>query len=417
MFRFQKNDKYTSIAVYAFCVLALLILAVAAGTHFPRLVQEINNLLAALRPLIYGFVFAYICSPIVRFAERFLLPKIKSRNRAVARVISLLITYFVIVLVLAVLVLMIVPQVAASVRDLTANIRTYLGTLWSELDAWIQNNEWIGDYNSFSELISLEDVQSTLTGFLGSVAGTIGFIGGEVLTTVGNLLIGIILSAYILYHKDLLIAFFRRIMYAAFPRRVYRAIGETLVFADRAFGQFIIGSIFDSLIVGTIAFVVLAIFKMPYYPLVAAILGITNIIPAFGPIIGAVPSFLIIFISDPTMAFWFLLIELVIQQVNANFISPRIISSTTGIATVWVITAIMLFGAYFGAFGWFIGVPLFSVIYRVVGDLVNRRLEKKKHPVKLEHYRLPLAESGRAIPDTEDVAVPAETERKEETEG
>ena len=248
-------------------------------------------------------------------------------------------------------------------------------------------------------------------------SGWIGFIGGEVLTTVGNLLIGIILSAYILYHKDLLVAFFRRIMYAVFPRRACRAIGETLIFADRAFGQFIIGSIFDSLIVGTIAFAVLAIFKMPYYPLVAAILGITNLIPAFGPIIGAVPSFLIIFISDPTMAFWFLLIELVIQQVNANFISPRIISSTTGIATVWVITAIMLFGAYFGAFGWFIGVPLFSVIYRVVGDLVNRRLEKKKHPVKLEHYRLPLAESGRAIPDAEDVAVPAETERKEETEG
>lgn len=409
MFRFQKNDKYTSVAIYAFCVLALLILCIAAGLHFPDFVREVSYLLSALSPLIYGLVFAYICSPIVRFSERFLLPKIKSRSRAVARVISLLITYAVIVLVLAVLILMIVPQIAVSVQDLTANIRTYLDTLWVDLDEWIQNNDWVGDYGSFSELISLEDVQTTLSEFLGSMAGVIGFIGGEVLTTVGNILIGIILSAYILYNKDHLIAFFRRVMYAFFPRRACRAIGETLIFADRAFGQFIIGSLFDSLIVGAIAFVVLAIFRMPYYPLIAAILGITNIIPAFGPVIGTVPSFLIIFISDPTMAFWFLIIELVIQQVNANFISPRIISSTTGIASVWVITAIMLFGAYFGALGWFIGVPLFSVIYRVVGDLVNRRLEKAKRPVALSHYYTPLAESDRA-------AIPAETEREEERE-
>ena len=408
MFRFPKNDQYTSMALYTFFVLALLILVVVIGINLPWIAGHVAGLFSVLQSVLFGFVFAYIFNPLVRFAEKVILPRLKKRRRRTARFLALILAYLCVILILGILILMIVPQIAASYQDLSNNAQQYIDLLWQRLDEFIRQADWLGDYDSLSDFIQLEDVQNALRSFLSNLTAQIGLLSTRVLAFLGNTLIGIFLSAYFLYHKDLLAAIARRFICAFLPRRACLFLSDTLAFADRAFGRFLVGSIFDSLIVGLIAFIVLAIVKMPYYPLISAILCITNIIPAFGPIIGAVPSFFIIFIKDPSMALWFLVIALAIQQINGNIISPRILGSVIGLPSVWVITAIILMGAYFGPVGWFIGVPLFMVLYRVIGDLANRSLQKKGLPSSLSRYGSPqhIPNANQKNPSDEEESMP-----------
>lgn len=405
MLGFQKNDRYTSIAIYAFCVLALLILLAVLGINMPHIYRQINYLLTALRPVTIGLIIAYIANPLVRFSERRILPRLKSKSRRVARILAIALTYFFMVTVLGILILMIVPQIVFNYQDFYANIEGYLTSLWSTVDEWIRNSAWLGDYEGLSDFFNKQDIGASLNNWLGVIAGYLAGISARLIALTGTTLIALFLSVYFLYRKEAIGAFLKKASLALFPRRFSDRAAELVSFADRAFGQFIVGNLFDSLIVGLIAFVALALFNIPYYPLISAILCITNIIPAFGPFIGMIPSFFIILISDPAKAFWFLLIALAIQQVNGNFISPRIIGSATGLSAVWVITAIILMGAYLGPIGWFIGVPVFSVLYRVLGDFVNRRLKKKSYPTASEAYDRPLDEIESAhmiFPETEE---------------
>lgn len=386
MLRFQKNDRYTSIAIYAFIVLATLMLGVVICINIPFIMGQFWRFVNVLRPITFAMVFAYICNPIVRYAERRLLKRLQDRKR-LARVLSLLLTYLFLSAIIAVLAFMIVPQIAYNYQDFSSNIVRYINLLTERVDGWIRDTGIFGEsYDGLANLIHPSDIAAAISTALGWLTAQLGTLSLQLLETAGVVLIGILLSASMLYHKEALSATVKKIALAIFPRRVYRGAREALMFADRAFGQFIIGKLIDSFIVGVITFVVLAIVQMPYYPLISAIVCVTSIIPAFGYVIGAIPSFFIILMKDPIMALWFLVILVAIQQLDGNIIGPKIVGSATGLASVWVITAIMLMGAYFGPIGWFIGVPLFSVIYRMVGDLVNRHLQKKGRPIALSYY-------------------------------
>ncbi len=386
MLHFHKNDKYTAIALYAFAVLALLMLAVVVCINLPAIFQQFFRLVGVLRPVTFAMAFAYICNPIVRYAERRLLKKWQDRPRT-ARILALCLTYLLILAILTVLLFMIIPEIANNYQDFSSNIVRYINLLVEQIDAWIQNSPFFGPgQTGLAELINLDNIIAAVSGLLGTLTAHLGAFSLQLLETTWIVLIGIVLSVYMLYHKEALIAVLKKIVLAIFPRRFYHALGEALSFADQAFGRFIIGKLIDSFIIGVITFAVLAIVQMPYYPLISAIVCVTSIIPAFGYVIGAIPSFLIIFIKDPIMAIWFLVILIIIQQIDGNFIGPKIVGSATGLATVWVITAIMLMGAYLGPIGWFIGVPLFSVLHRMIGDRVNRRLKKKGYPTDRAYY-------------------------------
>jgi predicted PurR-regulated permease PerM len=386
MFGFRKNDQYTAIAIYAFIVLALLMLAVVFCINVPYLLDQLFRLLNILRPVTFAFVFAYICNPIVRYAENKLLTPLKGRPRF-SRMLAITLTYLFLTAILLVLIFMIVPQIMNNYQDFSVNVGRYISVLTERVEGWLYDVGLLNEnQTSLDQLFRVEDLAATVSAVIAWLGAQLGILGLRLLETTGVVLLGIVLSVYILYHKERIHTACKRMLAALFPQRVCNATLDSFRFADQAFGRFIVGKLIDSFIVGAISFIVLAIVNMPYYPLLSAIICVTSIIPAFGYVIGAIPCFLIVFIKDPIMAIWFLVILIVIQQLDGNIIGPKIVGSATGLASVWVITAIMLMGAYLGPIGWFIGVPLFSVIYRLVGNFVNYRLKKKNRPIALSYY-------------------------------
>lgn len=384
--KFKKDERAFSIAIYAFFVIAAAILAVLFFINLPHFWAAFLTVFNALWSVIIGFAIAYICLPLVRFAENIILPRLKSRSRRWARILSIALTSVVVILVITVLVFMIVPEIVLNFNEISKRIVYYVNAIIDNTDAWIAGTGWFPQFEGLRSLLKLGDVSATLTAWLGELATLISRFSLQIVEAVSNVLIGAFLALHLLYHKELIAATAKKIVLALFPARVYHAITDVLYYADRAFGQFIVGKLFDSLIVGLIAFIVFAIVGMPYYPLISAIICITSIIPAFGYIIGAIPCFIIVWFENPSMSLWFLIILFIIQQLDGNIIGPKIVGSATGLSSVFVITAIMLMGAYLGPIGWFIGVPLFAVLYRVVGDAVNRTLAKKKLPVSLKTY-------------------------------
>ncbi len=388
MRKFEQNEQYMSIAIYAFIVLALSILAIVIGLNLGYIWAELGRFLSSLAPIFFGFSLAYICNPLVRFSERMILRRLKKRSARLARLLALALTYFFVLLVIFILVLMIVPQIVLNYNDFAHNISEYIRIIVEAVDVWIRDTGIFGqDYSSIGELIRADEISGLLNEWATLLAQYIGLFSLQILESIGYIMLGAVFSAYFLFHKEIILATVKKITLSLVPHKVYRFFADTLSFSDRAFGQFIVGKLFDSLLVGVIAFIVFAIAGIPYYPLISAIVCVTSVIPAFGYIIGAIPAVFIIFVKDPMMALWFLILLLIIQQIDGNIIGPKIVGSATGLASVWVITAIMLFGAYLGPIGWFIGVPLFSVIYRLVGDIANRVLTKKNLPTDIAYYR------------------------------
>ena len=157
-------------------------------------------------------------------------------------------------------------------------------------------------------------------------------------------------------------------------------------FANKTFGGFLSGKIIDSLIIGILTFAIISIFNIPYSVLISVIVGVTNIIPYFGPFLGAIPCGIILLMVDPFKCITFLIIVLILQQIDGNIIGPKILGDSTGLSSFWVIFAITLFGGFFGVFGMFVGVPLFAVIYAAIRTFINQRLEKKRLPSDTVYY-------------------------------
>ena len=206
------------------------------------------------------------------------------------------------------------------------------------------------------------------------------------LSRIWNIVIGIIVSIYLLIDKEKLCALSKKITYGLFNKKHADKIVELVERSNYTFGRFLIGKIIDSLIIGVLTFVILTIFKMPYTILVSVIVGITNIIPFFGPFIGAIPSFIIILFVSPVQAVWFLLIIFVIQQLDGNIIGPKILGDSIGISAFWILFSILVAGKMLGILGMIIGVPLFAIIYSIIKEYIEDKLNKKGLKVETKDY-------------------------------
>lgn len=201
-----------------------------------------------------------------------------------------------------------------------------------------------------------------------------------------NVFLGIIISIYMLVEKDRLISLAKKVNYGIFSESVADKIIQLSRRSQKIFSNFLGGKILDSLIMGVISFAVFSIVKMPYTLLISFIITVTNIIPFFGPFIGAIPSVMIIFFESPIMAFWFLVIILILQQVDGNIIGPKIIGDSLGISSFWILFAILVGGKFFGFIGLIIGVPLFVLIYSIIKELVEVSLKAKGLPTETKDY-------------------------------
>ena len=397
---FKWDRTYINWGMTAFCVVALSLLFYFAVRNISVFGDFFRKLVTILAPFIWGLVICYLLSPLMRFLEeRVFLPlgkRLYRKNKKggagkFARVMSILFSEIVLLLLIAALVYLIIPQILSSVQMLVQNSGTYADNVSKWLDGLLKNYPELDSYvgglfgninanvGNWLETRLLPQLGSLITSVS---SGVYGFA-----RSIYNLIIGIIVSVYLLADKEGFLAAVKRLSYAVFSVETADKLRQGLNFVDKTFMGFLSGKILDSLIIGIICYIVCSILKMPYTLLVSVIIGVTNIIPFFGPLIGAIPSALIILMVDPSKCLIFVIFIIILQQIDGNIIGPRILGNSTGITGFWVMFSIILGGGLFGFWGLLLGVPVFVVIYSLVTNLIVKKLKRNDLPWELEDYK------------------------------
>ena len=393
----RNNRSYVKWGLTALGVIFISILLVVIFTDLPGFFSVIKGLQAILEPIVFGVVIAFLLNPIVRFFDGRLIPLLGRKTKLKPETIKKLsrATGIVAALILAALILyaffsMLLPQLYDSVVGIVDNAENY----YASIDTWVTNlledNPELQGYvdtalgkiyefiNNWITTTFLQDVQKLLSTLTSSVV--------SVVKSLMNFLIGFVASVYILWSKDTFQAQSKKMIVAVFsPKHADHMfyLGRNIY---RVFNGFVIGKIVDSAIIGILCYIGLLVLKMPYPALVATVVGVTNVIPFFGPIIGAVPCGFLILLVNPLQAFYFVIFVFILQQLDGNVIGPRILGNTVGISGFWVLTSITLAASLFGFAGMILGVPVFAVIYTLISDSVNNRLRKKKQTTDTNAY-------------------------------
>lgn len=384
------ENKVVQIGLMAFLVIAASILFCYCLINIPVFILCIKALLNILMPLIFGLVLAYIMHPIVNLFDNKILNKIEKKS--LRRNLSIFFTLVIIVGVLTALISVIIPQLLMSIQSLIINAPTYFKDLETVIINWLSDNseleqsivenyDTIANYalNSLNNIV-LPVADKAINKLSSGVFGIFSFIF--------NFVIGMVFAVYILANTANFAAGLRKSLYSLFNVEKVNAFIDEVKHINKIFGHFMIGKICDSSIVACVTFIFLVIFKFPYPLLIAVIIGITDLIPYFGPYIGTVPSALLICLVSPVRAITFILFIIVLQQIDGNLITPRIQKQATGLPSFWVLFAITLFGGLFGIVGMLIGVPCFTIIYEIVTDFIQNKLKKKNMPVETEYYMM-----------------------------
>ena len=381
------NSKYTTIAVYSFIVACASITFYLVASEIKAFQLKISQITSTLMPFIIGFVMAYLFNFILKFYEErlFEFPSLKKSKRKVKRGIGLLLTYLTVALFIYLFLIFVFPQLVSSIVGLANDIPTYISNITSLV------NEFNSKYEIQEEYYKLlveqwEKYKDSIIRFVTNLIPILGNITKTILSSVWNIVLGLIVSIYLLIDKERFFSLGNKITKALFSEERANRIIELSHRSNKIFGNFLSGKILDSIIIGILTFIVLTIVKMPYTILVSFIVGITNIIPFFGPFIGAIPSAIIIFFVSPIKSLWFIVIIFIIQQIDGNIIGPKILGDSLGISAFWILFSLLVAGKMFGFIGLVIGVPLFVLVYSIIKDIIENRLDRKGLPRETDKY-------------------------------
>ena len=375
-----------------FGAIALSIIFFFLIYRFDGFGSAISTLTGILMPFIYGAVIAYLLKPVCNSIESFLRRFIPEKMNGLINALSVALTILFGLLLVYALVMMIVPQLITSVTTLyytaQANITKFMN--WANHLEFIEKNEQIMELlnSAYAALNTNLDtwIKNTLLPSMQNIVSGAAIGVLNVVTVAKNLIIGIIVAVYMLASRKRFVQQGKLVLHSIVRPRWAQLITEEVKYADRMFGGFINGKIMDSAIIGVLCYIGCLIFKFPSALLVSVIIGVTNVIPFFGPFIGAIPATLLILIQSPIKALWFVLFVLVLQQLDGNIIGPKILGNTTGLSSFWVLFAILLFGGLWGFVGMIVGVPLFAVIYDVIKKLVIHGLQRNQELTLLNSY-------------------------------
>lgn len=380
------NRKYTTVAVYSFIVIACSIIFYLISSQVKVFSSKISDFIAILYPFIIGFAIAYLLNFILKFIEnRIISEKMKGKSPAKVRAISMIITYFVAGTLCYLFVHFVWPELLESIIGLFNDIPNYVN------NATVMINKLIEEFNLTPASMEIleskwKEITDFIMNFMTDIIPVIGNTIMIVLSSLWNIVLGVIVSIYLLKDKEKFFAISKKITYAIFNREHSYKILELTHRANKIFGKFLGGKILDSFIIAIITFVVLTIFKMPYTLLVTVIVGVTNVIPFFGPFFGAIPSVILVRFVSPIKAFWLLIIILIIQQLDGNVIGPKILGDSIGVSAFWILFALLIAGKFLGLVGMLLGVPLFAFVYSIIKDITEERLDKKGLPVNTDDY-------------------------------
>ena len=376
MFKIHWNKKNTTEAIYACAVLAIALTGISIVVHIRVVYDALRAFLRVISPIVYGLSLAYVINPLLKLIERRVIAPIKTKKIRVSpvlrRVLSLFLSYLIVALFLFLIGLLIFPQIVKNYEVIVDSTSDFIQNTITKL------SEQFG--------VDAEEMNARVGEHAASFLSYLGTIGARFAIWLFLFLVGFIISFFVLLHKEHLRAAVKKLLAALLKPKRFNSTMEVARLADRTFGRFFIGKIFDSLIIGVISFVVFWATRMPYYPLLAAVICVTNIIPYFGPIIGAVPCVILVLTESPVKAIWIAVIILIIQQVDGNIIGPKIVGNAIGIKSLWVVISITIMGSFFGFVGMLIGAPLFSVLYTIVKEHTEKRLEKRNLPTETSAY-------------------------------
>ena len=397
----NKNDIYFKWGLTAVAVIVIALVISLIFSKLGPIATAISTIISTVSSVLYGVVMAFLMAPVydrigiwVGEILSSLFPKWKKSDKY-AKMVATLACLVILILVVFALIMMIIPELVNSIT----NVISYAPSGTQNLEAWLKDilnknpnleKLIIGNYLDISERLS--DIATTTV--LPNVNTYIKNLSSGVINALGvvvNIIIGLMVMMYLLNMKTTLASQAKKIVYAVAGVKIGNEIVTEARYIKNMFEKFIVGKIIDSIIIGIINYVFMAIIHMPYALLISVVVGVTNVIPFFGPFIGAIPSIILLLLISPVTALQFAVWILVLQQVDGNIIGPKILGQTTGLPSFWVLFSILLFGGLFGIVGMIIAVPTWAIIYRTISRLSEHFLKKKglepdsKHYMDLDH--------------------------------
>lgn len=391
--KFNLNKKYTTISLYVIVVSFILMIIFRVVNSWAETMSALQGVISIVAPFLMGMLIAYFINPMVTSFEKkalvkFRIGKIRIKKRKTRLGIAIFLSYLIFLSIATLLLAIIIPQLGQSVGEFVEELPTQLKLLTERLDAF-SFSFGTTTYHLDTSIITsyIEDNLQATVEQLTALIPDIVEVAQTIISGIINLVIAIIVSIYLVSSKESAAVNTKKTIIALFSPKVARDIFDVASYSHKVFSNFFIGKLIDSFIIGILTFIVLAIFNYPFALLLAVIIGITNIIPYFGPLIGGGIGFVLLLLVAPTQALWFVVIVLIIQQFDGNILGPWILGDSVGLSPFWVIFAIIIFGSMFGFIGMFLGAPLLSVIKYMISKpldaMYNRRtklaLEKVEH--------------------------------------
>ena len=392
------ENKHARLMFMIFIVGALLIIFNQIVGNYESFSEGVGTIKTIISPFIYGFVMAYLLSPIYNATVRGLYKllgkyfKNKQRLFSFCKLVASVVAVVCLIGAVAGLIALIVPQVIESLTGILKSLPqrlTQLSALFNDITSKMDNKRLAMKMSEIYAQVQTNLIELAQTKLLPGMGTLVGQVSTQVLLTLKtmmNVMIGVMACVYMLNSKERFQGQFKKVILATLPKEKAEAVFDFAKFTNRTFGGFINGKIIDSIIIGIICFILMEIFGFPYPILISAIIGITNVIPFFGPFIGAIPAAIIILLVSPIHALYFLILIFVLQQVDGNIIGPTILGNTTGIASFWVLFSIVIGGGLFGFIGMVLGVPVFAIIYYYFSRSINKRLEAKGLESRTDSY-------------------------------
>ncbi|MGM9651615.1 MAG: AI-2E family transporter [Faecousia sp.] len=391
----HKNNKYVSLGLTLLSVIAIGAILILILFNLGDFYQAIKSFFSLISSVLYGLVFAYLMNPIMKLVERNLTKWLSRGNmperrvKSLSRGIGIVAALIVFLLSVYALFAAIVPQVVASLEELLSP--ESLNSGYAKVTEWVDSvirgtpvENWFNQ-NGESIVKKAQDWIAKEVDFATALSSAAEQVYG-IAKGVFNAVIGVVVAVYMLISKDRFQAQAKKITVALFRQDHADRVLELARRTNAIFGGFIVGKIIDSVIMGIICYIGTLILGTPYAMLVSVIVGVTNIIPFFGPLIGLVFCCLLVLLQNPLQALYLAIFLLVLQQVDGNIIGPRILGERLGISDFWILVSITVFGGLFGFAGMLIGVPVFTLIYSLINDGVNRALKKKQRPLQTDLY-------------------------------
>lgn len=376
----MKKDKLLSQLTYKniLWIITYTILLILALLYIKSIISGVKMIFSLLKPFMIGFALAYMFSIPMRYFQKKIPDKWKNKE-----MLSAILSFLCVVLVLTFVISVVVPQLRDSIMTLIEEFPSYAKateeTMMHYMSEYNLDEALIEQWNVYSKQIE-ETVLNVAKSILPMIMG----MAGSIISTVTDLVMAIVSAIYFTVTKDTLLTHVKKACYAFLPKSAYEYGGNVVRLSDKTFSNFISGQLMEALIIGVLCYIGAIVLRLEYAPILAVIIGCTNIIPIFGPIIGTIICSVLLLFVSPMQAIIFVIFGILLQQFESNLIYPKVVGSSVGLSGIWVLLAVSVGGGLFGALGMILGLPVVAIVYRLFADEVHRRIKLKEEKVKAE---------------------------------